>query len=667
MTSREDLEKSYRRLLAWYPRVYWREHEEEMLAVLLAGADDVQRRPPEEAAQLLTRLAARPGLEPGDAAAAEITRLCGYLPLAVGMLARQLHHHPAWTAARLASDLAAARDRLELMHAEDLSVAAAFDLSYHDLTADQQSLFRRLGLHPGTDIDAYAVAALADISLGTARRCLDALYDQHLLTEPAQSCYGLHDLIREHARARAAADPAAERQAAIGRLLDYYLHTARAASHHLTRRPPAGPTLTTGAPPVHSPDLSAREDAVSWMNAERLNLHAAAGYAAIHNLPRYTIAIAAVMHSFLRVQSHWDRALTLHRAALSAARDTSDKLAEAGALTDLGDTQYLILAYPDVIDTLTRAPELYRDLSDRLGEASVLSTLGMVQQMTGDYPAAAASQERSMDLYRVLGHRLGEATALNRLGGVRLATGDYPVAEACQEQALALYRDAGDRLGEASVLARLGSVLQATGDYAAAAASLSRALALSQELGGRLGEGSALNGLGEVQLAAGDYQTAAASFARALALFRDLGSRLGEASALNSLGSLQHKTGNYPAAAESLSRALTLNQDLGRPREQAQVLNNMGDLSLTSATPAQAHARYGQALAIATSIGTPSEEARALEGIGRCHLHDGRHDDGSASLRQALAIFRRIGSPSAKRVHKTLTDHETSPLADHGK
>ena len=48
----------------------------------------------------------------------EINRLCGYLPLAIGMLARQLRHHPAWTAAGLAGELAAARDRLELMHAE---------------------------------------------------------------------------------------------------------------------------------------------------------------------------------------------------------------------------------------------------------------------------------------------------------------------------------------------------------------------------------------------------------------------------------------------------------------------------------------------------------------------------------------------------------------------
>ena len=90
--------------------------------------------PPAEAAALLARLAARPGLRAGDAAVGEITRLCGYLPLAIGMLASQLRHHPAWTAAELAADLAEARDRLALMRAENLSVAAAFGLSYADLT-----------------------------------------------------------------------------------------------------------------------------------------------------------------------------------------------------------------------------------------------------------------------------------------------------------------------------------------------------------------------------------------------------------------------------------------------------------------------------------------------------------------------------------------------------
>ena len=102
--------------------------------------------------------------------------MCGCLPLAIAMVARQLHHHPAWTAAGRAAELAAAADRLELMVTEDLSVAAAFGLSYADLTGEQQRLFRRLGLHPGADIDAYAAAALDGTDLAPRaaawRRCM---------------------------------------------------------------------------------------------------------------------------------------------------------------------------------------------------------------------------------------------------------------------------------------------------------------------------------------------------------------------------------------------------------------------------------------------------------------------------------------------------------------
>ena len=146
--------------------------------------------PPGEAAGLLVRLAVRPGLSSADPGVAEITRLCGCLPLAIGMLARQLYHHPAWTVAGLAAELAAAADRLELLATENLSVAAAFDLSYADLAPDQQRLFRRLALHPGTDIDPYAAAALDGTGLAAARRGLEALYEQYLLTEPARAGTG---------------------------------------------------------------------------------------------------------------------------------------------------------------------------------------------------------------------------------------------------------------------------------------------------------------------------------------------------------------------------------------------------------------------------------------------------------------------------------------------
>ena len=44
MTGSADLERRYSRLLAWYPAAYRREHEAEMLGVLMASACDGQQR-----------------------------------------------------------------------------------------------------------------------------------------------------------------------------------------------------------------------------------------------------------------------------------------------------------------------------------------------------------------------------------------------------------------------------------------------------------------------------------------------------------------------------------------------------------------------------------------------------------------------------------------------
>ena len=59
-----SLERGYWRLLACYPRAFRRENEEEILAVLLACAQDGQTRPTLEAAADLLKGAARMRLRP---------------------------------------------------------------------------------------------------------------------------------------------------------------------------------------------------------------------------------------------------------------------------------------------------------------------------------------------------------------------------------------------------------------------------------------------------------------------------------------------------------------------------------------------------------------------------------------------------------------------------
>ena len=54
MSGSAGLERRYWRLLSCYPRAFRREHEQEILAVLMAGADEGQQRPrPGEAANLI--------------------------------------------------------------------------------------------------------------------------------------------------------------------------------------------------------------------------------------------------------------------------------------------------------------------------------------------------------------------------------------------------------------------------------------------------------------------------------------------------------------------------------------------------------------------------------------------------------------------------------------
>ncbi len=613
---------------------------------------------PGEAAALLARLAGRPELASSAGPAGQIVRLCGYLPLAIGMLARQLHHHPAWTAAGLAADLAATRDRLELMHAENLSVAAAFHLSYQDLTSGQRRLFRGLGLHPGPDLDAYAAAALTGTGVATARRHLACLYDQHLITEPAPGRYRLHDLIREHARALAAAGDLSGREAATGRLLDYYLHTALAADQHIPGWLTADGSPPPGHPPACAPPIATLRQATEWLEAERANLHAAAGYAAASAHPEHAVAISAAMAGFLDVRGHRDQALTLHQSAVTAARQAQDQSGQARALLLLGDAQGMTGNYPAAAASLTSALALYRDLGDRAGQGLALYGLGVMHRNTGDYRAAADCSRQALDLFCDIGDRRGQGLALNELGVAHDATGDYPAAAACYRQALELFRDIGHPLGQGDALTYLGTVQRLTGDFPSAAVSLQQALALYREFGDQYKQAFLLTELGVLERMTGDYPSAATTLRQALEQFRDIGDRSGGlAYTSNELGIVQRLTGDHPGAAASHQEALGLFRDLGERHSQAEVLNSLGELLSRSASRQQARDHHRQALAIARDIGVPIEEARALEGIGHCHLLDGNPAEGTAQLRQALAIYQRIGVPDARRVQETLRDH----------
>lgn len=656
-----------------------------------ATAISLDTLPVDEAASLLIRLVARPGLTADDPAVAELSQLCGYLPLALGMVARQLHHHPAWTPADLAADLSAARDRLELMATENLSVTAAFNLSYADLSPGQHRMFRRLGLHPGTDVDEYAAAALDDTDLRTARRHLEALYDHYLLTEPAHGRYRLHDLIHEHARALAVTDSPTGTGSAVNRLFSYYRHTAEAADRHLTRHTRVAATVLVAADrPAAIPDLPDSTRALSWSRTERANLLACLDQVSREGASRATddpwvIALTAAMASLLRQDGPWSDGIERHACAAAAARRLGDRLSEASALNDLGILRYLTGDYQIAAEALETALTIYRDLGNPLGQANSLYSLGSTLRRMADYAGAAQALENALGIYRDLGDRRGEAGALNDLGIVCYQTGDFSRADAALDQSLSIYRDISDRQGQASVLSDLGATRWRTGQYEAATAALDAALRVYREVGDLLGQSNALNGLGIVSLLTSDYAHAIGALEEAIRISGDIGYRLGQGDGYGFLGEARRRTGDYAAATEALEaalrisvglgdgqgeaswlfqlsivrcltqdfpgaleagqRSLQLYRDLGNRHGQAESLSCLGVLRRVTADYAGASDDLAASLAIYRDLGLRGGEVEVLNEIGILHLVRGEIGEAEACHRQALDLARELGSP----------------------
>jgi tetratricopeptide (TPR) repeat protein/transcriptional regulator with XRE-family HTH domain len=656
-----------------------------------ATAISLDTLPAEEAAELLVLLAGRAGLSPTDRGVREIARLCGFLPLAIGMVARQLHHHPAWSVAGRAAELSSAVDRLELMVTENLSVAAAFDLSYEYLASDQQRLFRRLALHPGTEFDSYAAAALDGIDLAAARRGLEGLYDQYLLTESAPGRYRMHDLIREHAQVLAdRLDPDDDQDQAIARLLDYYQHTAAIADALSARHVRVTPAPAVDARLAATPTLASQEQALAWIRTERASLLACLDHATAAGHHARVITLTAGIAALLREDGPWAEAITRHTSAVRSAQQLGDRLGQASALLSLGDAWQLTGDNPAAVRDLEEALSIFRDLGNRSGQGGALSNLGVVRRLTGEdraaardleealgifrdlgnrlgqantllylgevrgrfgeYRAAVRDLEEALGIFRDLGHPTGEASALANLGEVRVATAEYRAAVRDLEEALGIFRDLGNRLGQASALLYLGDVRRRTREYRAAARDLEEALGIFRDFGRRSGEACALLFLGDIRQLTGEYRAAVRELEEALSTFRDLGNRSGEASALLHLGVLRRSTGDYPAAARDLEEALGIQRDFGARGAEAETLNEFGTLHRVRGNLSQARSCHRQALDLARQIGSSWDEAHALAGLGRCALVTGQTAEAADGLRQAREIFQRISAAEAEDV-----------------
>ncbi|MDG6106218.1 tetratricopeptide repeat protein [Dactylosporangium aurantiacum] len=554
----------------------------QLAALLPVARFVVPALPAADAVRLLATGAGEARVAADPAAAREIVRLCGGLPLAVCIVAARLAVRPGTPLDELRRRLAAQRGRLDELTVGDLDVRASIALSHDALPADARRLLLRLSLVTAADWPRWVAQALLDAPAPHARTVLDQLAEVHLV-EPlgrdatGQDRFRLHELVAEYARERHRTDePPAERDGAVHRLLDGWLALAGAADELLGD--------ATGAPgprPASPPEDGARAvraGALDWFETERAGLVAAVDQATAAHLPDVAAALALRMSTFLGNRGYaddWEHTL---RTAIRGAR--------AGG-------SHRLLAR--LLDALFKA-HLQRDEHPRL-------------------PAVAAEQ---LAVATALGDVELQVLALRNAGLGALRLGRFDEAFDRLERAVATARGRaapGPLLGE--TLDTLGFARWDTGDAATAVSLLEEALAVDTPPPGSLRAALRRYHYGLALTAAGRLDDAGHALTAALRTSLAVGDDLGTAYVEQALADVATGQGRLAEAAQRLERSLAVHRTVDRPDGHAETLRALGDLAAAEGRWSDATAALHQAVGIWQRIGATVQTARGLARLER--------------------------------------------------
>jgi tetratricopeptide (TPR) repeat protein len=469
-----------------------------------------------EATGLLARIAGAPRIAAEPEAAAEIARLCAYVPLAVRIAGARLAGRRHWTLAHLAARLGDEHRRLDELSAGDLAVRAGFAVSYARLPAGARGLFRLLGLLEVTDFAGWVAAALLDTSLESAQAHLEALVDAQLLTvggaDPTGRLrYRFHDLVRLYARERAhEEDPPELRTAALTRAFGAWLSLSERAAERVPG--PCYAAIHGDAPRWPLPPAfatTALRDPSAWFDAEWAALVAAAGQAGELGLDEFAWDLAGCLEKYFDVHAMTAEWRATHELALELCQATGNRRGEAVLLRGLVEMTTWISADPAGTAMATlhersgRLSRMFEELGEPRGMSDALVNCAWGLVAEGDPDEALTVAARALTLARDHGHLGGQARAHHIMG---IACG-APRIEAAIEHltlALELARELGNPRFEATAMQFLGAAHCEAGHVDSGHDLLVESLTICHERGDRYAEAFSLLYLAKLYAALGD-------------------------------------------------------------------------------------------------------------------------------------------------------------------
>ncbi|ANZ42585.1 hypothetical protein BBK82_08265 [Lentzea guizhouensis] len=474
----------------------------------------------EALALLVERLGARRVAAEADSVD-ELVALCGNYPLALAIIARTAATRPGVPLAELTGELR--NLGLETLdHDTDpaASLPTVLSWSLRTLTADQRTMFSLLGIAPGPDTTLAAAVALTGLPRNRARKALSALEEASLLERRPRGRYTMHDLVRGYANVTAEELPTAEREAALTRAMEFYLHTALAADRLLAPHRPLPPIGSPCVPPLPLPDVEA---AAAWLQDEHATLLATQRAAVAHRRHDIVWHLADALNAFHTRRGHLRDALATWQAAADATDHLADPLTRIRTYRALGHACARSGLHKQATENLNNALKLAEHHHEPAEQAHTHEALASAWEQRGDDQRALEHARRCLDLYRTLGRPRWEADALNLVGWHAARSGELETARQHCEAALALHRHHNDTYGEAATLDSLALVAHRAGDHRQAVDHYHHAIALLRSLGDAYEVAGILDRAGSSLFALGSKEKARADWSEALRLYQEQG------------------------------------------------------------------------------------------------------------------------------------------------
>ncbi|MFE2263522.1 AfsR/SARP family transcriptional regulator [Streptomyces griseosporeus] len=537
----------------------------------LAGAHlvDLDVMSPDEALALFTKIVGEERVASEREAALDVVAACGFLPLAIRIAASRLAGRRTWTVSVLAAKLADERRRLDELQAGDLAVKATFELGYGALDPAQARAFRLLGLADGPDISLAAAAAVLDLDPESTEDLLESLVDTSLLESAAPGRYRFHDLVRLYARACAERDewPPEERDAALSRLLDFYLATA--AGVYAIERP--GDRLVDDLERTDYPGLrfSAGTAALDWLYSEASPLLACVQQSAGTDRMRRAVDLLWAARDLTESGANSHQYETTARAMCEATRAAGDARAEGRARTTLTNVLLVSGRIRQAEDQARLAMELAAASNDSTAVSWAAQDRGVIALHQHRFADGKDFFDQAIDGFRAAGNGLCEATALCNLSRAYMGLGNTSRAIEFAQRGLAAHIAVGSTMRLANGHYALGVALTKADRHAEALNEFSKALSIFLDHRQQLWAGTTQFRIAEAHSAARRPAQAAQHAEQALALGCIGGDRT-KGNVLTLLGRALMVLGQADRARACWREALTLYEENGAP-EAAEV------------------------------------------------------------------------------------------------